>query len=299
MTGKEKGFLLLTSQLGNPERKVLTPAQLRSLANRVRTGARSDEDRELSPSDLTALGYREDMALRIVSLLEEEDLLEHYLDRGRKGDCVPLSRLSQGYPAVLRASLGAEAPGCLWAKGDLSVLYAPKVALVGSRDIRNLNREFTEEVGRQAARQGYVLVSGNARGADRTAQEACLKAGGRVISIVADQLVKQRSREGMLYLSEDCFDAEFSAHRALSRNRLIHALGKCVFVAQCGYQTGGTWDGTVKNLRFAWSRVCCFDDGSAAAKQLAQMGAELVGIDALTDIASLAAGERTLFDFES
>ena len=107
----------------------------------------------------------------------------------------------------------------------------------------------------RAAEEGLTLVSGNARGADRTAQEACLAAGGRVISIVADELSKQARRRNLLYLSEDDFDGAFSTQRALSRNRCIHALGRMVFVAQSDFGHGGTWDGTVKNLRFGW-RLC-------------------------------------------
>lgn len=296
MNSKEKGFLLLTGQLGVPERKILTPAQLRSLSDRVLSMVRPSDDRDLDLTDLLALGYREEIARRILGLLDEEDLLEHYLERGKKLGCVPLTRVSPGYPRILKAGLGTDAPGCLWAKGDMTLLEGPKVALVGSRDILPQNREFAEEVGRQAAHQGFVLVSGNARGADRAAQEACLRAGGRVISVVADRLAKQPAREGMLYLSQDGFDEEFSSQRALSRNRVIHALGLCVFVAQCGCQTGGTWDGTVKNLRFRWSPVRCFDDGSPSMKLLEQMGAELIGMKALSDIGALTTGERTLYD---
>ena len=35
MNPRERGFLLLASHLGNPERKVLTMAQLRNLAGRI------------------------------------------------------------------------------------------------------------------------------------------------------------------------------------------------------------------------------------------------------------------------
>ena len=35
MNPRERGFLLLVSHLGNPERKVLTMAQLRNLAGRI------------------------------------------------------------------------------------------------------------------------------------------------------------------------------------------------------------------------------------------------------------------------
>ena len=135
----------------------------------------------------------------------------------------------------------------------------------------------------------------DARGADRTAQEACLAAGGRVISIVADELSKQARRRNLLYLSEDDFDGAFSTQRALSRNRCIHALGRMVFVAQSDFGHGGTWDGTVKNLRFGWSPVACFRDGSQAARQLEQMGAYLIGTDDLQDFGGLMEEEKTLF----
>ena len=144
--------------------------------------------------------------------------------------------------------------------------------------------------------QGYVLVSGNARGADQAAQNACLEAGGKVISVVADALVEHSTKENVLYISEDDFDAPFSAQRALSRNRIIHSLGQMTFVAQCGYQQGGTWDGTVKNLRFGYSPVYCFADGSPAQTLLTEMGAQSVEISQLTNLASLPKPVAGLFD---
>ena len=296
MNPREKGFLLLSSQLGDPDRRPLTTAQLRVLADRAWQLDLDDADRCLNQQDLMKLGYRADMAQRILRLLEDEEILDHYVRRGAKYGCAPITRVSEGYPMRMRRALGLDSPGILWAKGDLSLLGKPCVSLVGSRDLLDENREFAAEVGRQAARQGFVLVSGNARGADRTAQEACLRAGGEVISVVADELAKQTPEERILYLSEDSFDLEFTAQRAISRNRVIHAISDRVFVAQCSYQTGGTWDGTVKNLRFGWSRVSCFGDGSKTVTQLEQMGAEIVGMRQLTDLSAAAEKEITLFD---
>ena len=295
MTPRERGFLLLTSHLGDPDRRVLTSAQLRVLADRVKNAASPREDRELAEQDLIRLGYSRDMARRIVGLLGEEEILEHYLQRAARMDCVPVSRVSEGYPLILRQRLGLDSPGCLWAKGDVSILNTPAIALVGSRDLREENRAFAEAVGSHAAQQGLTLVSGNARGADRTAQEACLRAGGRIISIVADDLSRQLVKRNVLYLSEDGFDEAFSAQRALSRNRCIHALGRMVFVAQSDLHKGGTWDGTVKNLRFGWSPVACFRDGSDAMVQLEQMGAYLIGVDDLNDFGALPESEMKLF----
>ena len=287
MTGPERGFLLLTSRLGDPERKTLTTAQLRTLGRRMQNAPKPAEDRDLEEKDLLVLGYDESMARRIVTLLGEEDRLDWYLNRSKRADCLPITRISPGYPRRLEEKLGLDAPGCLWARGDVSILSMPMVSLVGSRDIREENRRFAEEAGRQAALQGFALVSGNARGADRTAQEACLEAGGWVVSILADELEKHSPRQRMLLLSEDSFDEPFSAQRALSRNRCIHALGEATLVAQAGYQQGGTWDGTVKNLRFRWSPVRCFDDHSPAAILLEQMGAECVGREDLSDLDKL------------
>ena len=283
MTGAEQGFLLLTSHLGNPERPVLTTAQFRILTDRVVHGEVPREERELAVSDLIQLGYGRDMAARIVRLLSEEDLLHHYLHRGHRLDCVPVTRVTEAYPLTLRQRLGLDSPGTLWAKGDLSLLNTPAISLVGSRELRPENHRFAEAVGRYAAKQGLTLVSGNARGADRAAQEACLAAGGKVISIVADELWKHPVRESVLYLSEEDYDSPFTAQRALSRNRCIHSLGRMVFVAQSDLQKGGTWDGTAKNLHFGWSPVACFRDGSEASRELEQLGAFLIGMEDLKD----------------
>ncbi|MBQ8835397.1 MAG: DNA-protecting protein DprA [Oscillospiraceae bacterium] len=296
MNPREKGFLLLTSHLGDPERKPLTTAQLRTLTDRVRNADIPDGDRKLHAGDLVSLGYSREMARRIVELLEEEDVLEHYLQRGARLGCVPITRVNPEYPLILRQRLGLDSPGCLWVKGDLALLNTPAIALVGSRELREENRDFAAEVGRQAAIQGLTLVSGNARGSDRTAQNACLASGGRVISVVADELAKQPLRENVLYVSEEDFDEPFSAIRALSRNRVIHALGRMVFVAQSDLGKGGTWDGTVKNLRFGWSPVACCRDGSEASFQLEQMGAYLIEQEDIRDFGSLLQKETTLFD---
>ena len=287
MTGAEKGFLLLTSHLGNPERPVLSTAQFRTLADRVKHVQVPLEKRELMLSDLVALGYGREMAARILRLLSEEDLLRHYLSRGYRLDCVPITRVTEQYPRILRQRLGLDSPGTFWAKGDLSILNIPAIALVGSRELYPENHAFAEAVGRHSANQGLTLVSGNARGADRAAQEACLRAGGKVISIVADELWKHQIRENVLYLSEEDYDAPFSSQRALSRNRCIHALGQMVFVAQANLQKGGTWDGTAKNLHFGWSPVACFHDGSDAALELEQMGAYLINLEDLEDFGNL------------
>lgn len=296
MNPREKGFLLLTAYLGNPERKPLTTAQFRDLTRRMQLMEKPNDTREVCPEDLIAVGCSAEAAQRVVQLLSETELLENYLRKAKKAGCVPITRVSDSYPLQIRRRLGLEAPGVLWAKGDISLLQKPAVALVGSRELASQNRVFAMQLGVQAARQGFVLVSGNARGADRTAQDSCLSGGGRVICVVADELQRHTPGDRILYLSEDGYDLRFSAYRALKRNAVIHALASRTFVARCRLGKGGTWDGTVTNLKRGYSPVFCCDDGSPAADELEQMGAKLIRDKDLEDISSLQADTISFMD---
>lgn len=296
MNPRERGFLLLTSHLGDPQSKVLTIPQLRTLAKCVGASELGQRDGEVTAEALMELGYNRPFAQRVLTLLDREEQLQWYLSKAKSNGCVPITRVSDAYPDRLRKVLGLDAPGVLWAKGDMDLLLQPKISVVGSRELLPDNLTFAREVGRQAARQGFALVSGNARGADRAAQDSCLEFGGRVISIVADELINHPLRKNVLYLSEDGFDLAFSPQRALARNRIIHSLSSKTFVAQCRLGQGGTWDGTKNNLRHGFSDVFCFADGSDAVRELEQMGAQVVTAEALQEIAALQSKDIKFID---
>ena len=294
MTPREQGLLLLTGYLGDPERKRLTVARFRELTRAVRAMGMPTEQRELTKEDLLKIGCDQIMAQRILDLLSQTEQLQLYLEKGREYGCEPITRVTEDYPLQLRKRLGLDAPGVLWCKGDKELLKQPAVALVGSRELREQNRDFAYEVGRCAAKQGYVLISGNARGADKVAQESCLAHGGSVICVVADRLCTHSLQERVLFMAEDGFDLPFTAQGALQRNRVIHALGQKTFVAQCSLEKGGTWSGTVWNLKQGITPVFCYDDRSAAARELTQRGAMPICCEALADIAGL---QSNYFDF--
>ena len=109
-----------------------------------------------------------------------------------------------------------------------------------------------------------------------------------MICVIADELHTKREQSGVLYISEEDYDAPFSASRALHRNRVIHALGEVTIAAQCSFRKGGTWDGSTANLRYGYTPLCCFRDGSQASQELAQMGARLIGFDELSDLSALS-----------
>ena len=166
MKQTERGFLLLTSHLGDAQSKPLTVAQFRTLANRVQMMEKPKDERELNMSDMAYLGYDGETAENILYLLSRQEQLDYYIMQGKRKGCYPIARNSTFYPATLHHRLGLDAPGCLWAKGDSRLLEYPAVALVGSRDLHPENEDFAYMVGYQAAQQGYVLVSGNAAAAN-------------------------------------------------------------------------------------------------------------------------------------
>lgn len=284
MTGQQRGLLLMTSCLGDTARKPLTYRQFKRLILRSMELPRLRSAEVLTVADMAELGYDGPTARRIVELFSDKLRLEGYLRMAKSAGCYPMTLAEERFPEQLTQRLGMDCPTVLWYKGDITLLQQPGIGLVGSRELSRENRSFARRVGQLAAQKGYTLVSGNARGADREAQNACLEAGGRVISIVADSLRQLRPDPRILYLAEDSFDLEFTSYRALRRNRIIHAMGVKTFVAQATLGKGGTWDGTVKNLTAGYSPVYCFNDGSPAAVTLADQGAMLIDEEQLINI---------------
>ena len=88
----EYGFLLLTSNLGNPDRKPLTVAQMRDLFQRSEQMKKSDISRDVDVYDFVSIGYSPKAAQHIIDLLHDEVLLQHYLLKARKADCTPKTK---------------------------------------------------------------------------------------------------------------------------------------------------------------------------------------------------------------
>ena len=275
MTAAETGLLLLCCALPEAEDRPLTMAQFQELAKRARALGPGGEDplRELTEHDLARLGYAQGQCARIVRLLSRNTQLERYLRAAEQHGIVPITRLSPRYPARLRQTLGQRCPAVLFAKGDLALLSACCISVVGSRELTECGRAFAEAAGRLIARSDYTLCSGGAAGADRAAQAACLKNGGSAVIFPAGRLLDCPAPANVLYLADQGCDLPFSAQRALARNHFIHAMGEKTLVAQCRAGTGGTWDGTTENLRNGWSPVFVNSDGSEGAQALIARGA--------------------------
>lgn len=275
----------------------LSLAQARELSRRARAAGIGEEDpfRDVTVKDVRRLGYSEYEAGHIVSLLSRERQLDGYLLAAEKADVAVITRLDARFPQRLREQLGARCPAALFCRGDLELLQSVCVSVVGSRHLASPGAQFAAQAGRLAAKEGFTLCSGDATGADRTAQEACLRGGGSVLIFPATELVYCPARENVLYAAEGGFELGFSAQRALSRNRFIHAMGEKTLVAQTSFGKGGTWSGSLDNLQHEYSPLFVFDDGSEGARALCARGA--TPVQALTSLQALTPAQLS-FDMQ-
>ena len=297
MRQTERGLLLLCCPLGDPMAGALSLAQARELSRRARAAGIGEEDplRDVTVKDVRRLGYSEYEAGHIVLLLGRERQLDGYLLAAEKAGVTVITRLDTRFPRRLRDQLGARCPAALFCRGDLELLQSVCVSVVGSRHLASPGAQFAAQAGRLAAREGFTLCSGDAMGADRTAQEACLSNGGSVLIFPATELVYCPIRKNTLYAAEGGFELGFSAQRALGRNRFIHAMGEKTLVAQTGFGKGGTWSGSLDNLQHEYSPLFVFDDGSEGARALCARGA--TPVQALTSLQALTPAQLS-FDMQ-
>ena len=290
----EEGVLLLCCRLGDETARPLTMAQYRELGQRVSAAALTEDSlRDLTTKDLLQLGYDQIRAETIVALMNRQTQLERYLRQGAEKNIYPVTRLSCSYPSRFIRKQAQSRPTTLFTMGHTALWEQPAIAVIGSRQLQEENEAVAKAAGRLAAEEGFVLVSGGARGADIAAQRACLDAGGSCVIFAADSLEKQTPHERILYVSADGYDIPFSAGRALSRNRLIHTLGDKTIAVQCSNGKGGTWQGCVDNLKHGWSELFIFDDGSEGAAALMQRGA--TGFVRLDSLQNLMRDQTSLF----
>ena len=149
------------------------------------------------------------------------------------------------YPALLRQTV--DPPLLLWVWGDVALLEAPAVALVGSRNSTSAGREVAFHLGADLAAAGVVVASGFARGIDAAAHRGALTTG-RSIAVLGcglDQpypsdhgpLGRDLAATGAL-VSEFPPGAPPFAHHFPLRNRTLSGLCRAVVVVQARERSG-------------------------------------------------------------
>ncbi|WP_170351435.1 DNA-processing protein DprA [Ruegeria atlantica] len=140
----------------------------------------------------------------------------------------------------------SDAPPMLWAIGDVSVLRKPSIAMVGARNCSSLGARMARGLATDLGKQGYVVVSGLARGIDTSAHLAALNAGtvavmagGVDVTYPAENtdLARDIAQSG-LRLSEQPMGVTPQARHFPRRNRIISGLAQAVVVVEAAAKSG-------------------------------------------------------------
>ena len=171
-----------------------------------------------------------------------------------------LTVLDASYPKLLKSALKRDqTPPVLFYAGDLRILERTTIAIIGSRNAGEESLAFTRAVAQYLAEQGANVISGNARGVDRTAYEGATSTEGcttvvlphgiRKLSGVQWRALLSKIEAGnVLLLSQFHPDAQWVVSRAMERNKVVTGLAQIVIVAESDMQ-GGTWAGANGALR--------------------------------------------------
>lgn len=274
-------MLLLFSPLAGE--KALSAAEFQRMEKTLAAlgPAMDGRDGDVTAQELVRLGLEPQWAEHILFRLDQEAALDRQLKLLAGRGIMPVTRISGEYPARIRQVLGSRGPMLLYCAGNPALFQRECVSLVGSRKLRPAGARFARALGAQAAREGLVYVSGGASGADTAGFESAMEQGGSAILFLPDSLVlRMRSMKRLLetgrllLVSEYGYAMNFSGQRAYARNRLIHAMGQKVFVAQADYGKGGTWNGVIENLKNGWSQVfmCADEPEDAGSRGLIERG---------------------------
>lgn len=262
ISANTQAILLLTAPLVAGRRQQsehpLSPTEYRRLARHLHEAGRAPEDL-LSSDASTVLECVAPLVgmERLERLLARGFQLSQAMERWSSRAIWVLSRADGAYPARLKKRLKEDAPSVIYGCGDKMVLDGGGLAVVGSRRVDEDLLRYTEEIGRLASRALCPIVSGGARGVDRTAMSGALSAGGRAVGVLADALEKAvmaRENRGFLmdeqlvFLSPYDPSAGFNVGNAMQRNKLIYALSDFALIVNADLRKGGTWAGAVEQL---------------------------------------------------
>lgn len=257
------------------------PVSIRKLLSAA--GGQSEELRRLLDLPTPALQSEFGLARSIAQNISSID------DPLRNGEAVCRRVSSAGgqvlfegepaFPSRLTSVLSEKAPPVLFVRGAPAVLQQPTVSIVGSRRPSQAARGAAEELSQALSFKGFTVVSGGAKGIDRTAHYASLRTGSTAVAPATGMLrFRLRSRSTALP-PEDAWcvlghfrpDAGWKTNQALSRNRVIVALGQAV-VAFEPRDTGGTWHSSTNALKLGVPLfVVCGSEASAKKRGLRRL----------------------------
>ncbi len=178
----------------------------------------------------------------------------------------------------------------LYCNGDISLLDRMIVAVVGKREAPEAALEISYNVGKQLAKEGYVVLNGMALGCDKKAIEGALDAGGKVIAVLpcgVDLIYPSSCKDvankillsGGLIVSQYPNGTGIEKYRFVERDKTQALLSNKVISVYCDEKSG-----TMHTLKFAkrlGKAVGCIMDCLGNDYALQKLNAKKISADTL------------------
>ncbi len=294
-------MMLLTLPMnpgGDSAPKALSGEELAFLAGQLSLSGKAQLSSLLGadvPELMGRLGIGEDEAYRLCTLLDRDMQLVHLMDECESEGIEIVTPFDAAYPELVRRRMGAYSSPALFACGQLALVGAEYVGILGISGIKTDKRasEGVEALCINAAINGFGIVTSEEPGICRAARESALKHDGRLVCALGGSLrgfakahAKAIHQGNLLALSQAHPGSEGGAGAAFPRNQLIFALSRAAFVL--------TSDGRRSEADAARKAGCehlyaYADEAYALNRSLYSKGFEPVGELKSFDVATKAA----------
>ncbi len=151
-----------------------------------------------------------------------------------------------GYPPLLRTI--SSAPPILFVRGEVPLLSAPQIAVIGSRNATPTGRENAHQLATELSKAQFAVTSGMARGIDTAAHRGALSQDGHTLAVFGcgiDQTYpKENARLSADITERGALISEFPlgtpplARHFPLRNRIISGLAAGTVVVEASLASG-------------------------------------------------------------
>jgi DNA processing protein len=180
--------------------------------------------------------------------------ITRYIEKIGKLDIKLITLLDEGYPKLLKEI--ENSPPVLYVKGSLDFDLSRSIAVVGTRKMTTYGRQVTQALVEQLVKQGFVVVSGLARGVDAFAHRTTVANRGKTIAVLGGGLNKFYPPENIsladeiasgngAVISEFPLDLPSTPGNFPARNRIISGLSLGVLVTEAGEDSGSLITATI------------------------------------------------------
>ncbi len=318
ISGQTQAVLLLTAYFSKPvkgEPRPLSPTEWGRFALWLKEHNTPEALLRDDPGSLLSGWSDKTITLdRVRYLLGRGSAMALALEKWLRAGLWVLTRSDADYPGRLKQHLKTDSPPVIFGSGSRNLLNKWAIAVVGSRNATDADLQFASSLGKDAAAQGYSIVSGGARGIDEAAMQGALEHEGTAIGVLADSLlravtsVKYRKAlmaDRLLLISPFNPEAGFDVGNAMSRNKYIYCLADAAVVVSSTKNKGGTWNGAVENLRHKWVPLWVkpsLESSSGNAELVGHGGSWLPGDrfdpDVLVKAAEQVCEQQTAYDLQ-